>query len=137
MKYGKKGIGPHVLIVFVVSFVLCFLVYFLINSLYGDEHEDCEFVEIEVIGAQKDGQVYRMELLNKGSRMVSVHINDKRESRYQLEPALQSTQIGRKGIDLVLVTDERILEFTPVLEEGGREYVCKEKIVEVNTGRLV
>lgn len=125
----ESGFANYILGILVVAFVMAGLLFFVLDVVYGEDPEGCKFVDFDVSGMCREGKTANFVFANKGSFVLDVEIDGKREDGY-------SFGIGESRRMKVVISDKN-MDFVPLVRVAGGFEECRGKVKKYNTEVLV
>ena len=128
--YQKKAIASYLIVLLVVSFLISLLIINVTKVFFGEDIEECKYIEYEFMNVCKEGKGINLEVQNKGSKSLELLINGKRDPNYVVKS-------GENKKLILLNKDSNGYEFLPIIVKGDRIYECKGKKKYINSEVLL
>lgn len=116
MKFEKKSISSHILILLIVTFIMGSFVFVILGVFYGDDHENCSEITFEVQKLCKSGSNFNFDIDNLGTSIVRINTNGDPSSFSVPSNQKQSFKIDE-------IKDE--LELNVFIKQGTEEFSCR------------
>ncbi len=115
----KSAVANHLIIIFIISIFVSLFLFFILDGIYGKEHDDCVKIRFKIEDVCKTGKQVNFLIRNKGLNSVKFSFNDNLEdSNFVLPQSKKTLKYNFKN---------EIVEIIPFIRTSNKVYFCKSK----------